>query len=480
MNRLALRIACRFAIAAAVSAPVAAAAETVVRWQLGSVDGEPVLRRRIVETALADGRWQTQVDEEFRAGRRATLRALRRETTVEAEDGALVSIEIESGDSIVTLLASPTGCLDWTEAARGDDDGGSIVRSSGTVESPGGQPLRGPRGERQVVLEALSAGCDAVEIPTLVFERGAVKLRTVRRDLAARDGDGRSVWRERSSSGAREAMITYDADGRLDAAEYPFAGRTLRVEASSAVPPRLGGTDGFGELSLAAAGKPPLASGTPVSYRLPAALRELVPERDAFQRRVGNDLVVDGRSLPAEIGDAAPFLAAEELLETGDDELCDWVRRALPDRITAATAIVPRLREAVSQRIATRASGYGGSALDAFRERRGSCLEAARLLTAALRIAGVSARVEVGLLYQRRSGRWIAHAWTSSYDATRAIWLHADASEPWAPRTSYIKVCDGSNARREAIERSLVRFLEAAGAGGAIELVGEPSTENPR
>jgi hypothetical protein len=78
------------------------------------------------------------------------------------------------------------------------------------------------------------------------------------------------------------------------------------------------------------------------------------------------------------------------------------------------------------------------TALEAFRERRGDCTEHANLLCAALRIAGIPARVECGLVYADSFGGWVGHAWNSAYVDGR--WIHLDSAYPGVERSCYLKL----------------------------------------
>jgi transglutaminase-like putative cysteine protease len=111
-----------------------------------------------------------------------------------------------------------------------------------------------------------------------------------------------------------------------------------------------------------------------------------------------------------------------------------------------------------------------GSALETFRNRRGDCTEHAALLCAALRIAGVPARIEVGLVHSVDHGGWVGHAWNSAYVGGR--WLHLDSAYPGIPRSCYIKLASASGAGDRSPQALLLANL-ATVMGKSIETLAE-------
>ncbi|MHC5068228.1 MAG: transglutaminase-like domain-containing protein, partial [Planctomycetota bacterium] len=178
-------------------------------------------------------------------------------------------------------------------------------------------------------------------------------------------------------------------------------------------------------------------------YRLPPALVDHLIE-DGFQRRCGTDLIVMSAAQPEPLLDDQRYLSAEPQLELDDPELRSWVAEQLYD--------VPRgqwpttLTRAVRSYLTGDLGRGEASALEAFRSRRGDCTEHANLLVAALRIAGIPARVEVGVVYVGQLGGWGGHAWTAAYDREAGRWQHLDAAYPGVPRSCYIKTGEGGTA----------------------------------
>ncbi|MBA3683991.1 MAG: transglutaminase domain-containing protein, partial [Planctomycetes bacterium] len=108
------------------------------------------------------------------------------------------------------------------------------------------------------------------------------------------------------------------------------------------------------------------------------------------------------------------------------------------------------------------------SALEAFRERRGDCTEHANLLCAALRIAGIQARTEVGVVFAAEFRGWVGHAWNSAW--FDGAWHHLDSAYPGIERSCYLRL--GSNSGGAGTAAALAGAM-AAFAGKTVETVGE-------
>jgi hypothetical protein len=118
-------------------------------------------------------------------------------------------------------------------------------------------------------------------------------------------------------------------------------------------------------------------------------------------------------------------------LDFGDHSLAGRVRRVVAGSKTPAV-IMRRLTEFVRNHMSVKQIdmlGYG-SALEAFRTRRGDCTEYAVLLAAMGRAAGVPTRVVSGLVYSRSfEGEryvFVPHAWVHAWTGTS--WQSFDAA----------------------------------------------------
>jgi hypothetical protein len=186
---------------------------------------------------------------------------------------------------------------------------------------------------------------------------------------------------------------------------------------------------------VTAAGPAPTA-GPRNRYRLPPNAAAAL---DEFQSQQGAEVTVNSQSAPSELADKAPFLRAEPQLEIGDPEMRAWVEGIAAKHRGSQAELAENLRAAVRAYIVHKDLSMGdATALEAFRERRGDCTEHANLLCAALRIAGIPARVECGLVFADSFGGWVGHAWNSAYVGDR--WIHLDSAYPGVERSCYLKL----------------------------------------
>jgi hypothetical protein len=171
-------------------------------------------------------------------------------------------------------------------------------------------------------------------------------------------------------------------------------------------------------------------------YELPAGA---TVSEDGFQSRSGAILSVRNRAEPEPLADPAPWLAAGPQLETDDAALRQWVIDLLSGVGADPLERAEHLCLAVRSYITTKDLAVNdGSALETWRSRRGDCTEHATLLCAALRIAGLPARVDVGLVFYAEYGGWVGHAWNSVYIGDR--WHHFDSALPNTSRSLYIRL----------------------------------------
>ena len=171
-------------------------------------------------------------------------------------------------------------------------------------------------------------------------------------------------------------------------------------------------------------------------YRLPEGA---TVSEDGFQHREGDILTVRREARPELLADPAPWLAAGPQLELDDPALRDWVSGLVPNASLPALERAERLALAVRSHITTKDLAVNdGSALETWRSRRGDCTEHATLLCAAMRIAGLPARVDVGLVFHAEYGGWVGHAWNSVWIDDR--WHHLDSALPNSSRSLYIRL----------------------------------------
>ena len=130
--------------------------------------------------------------------------------------------------------------------------------------------------------------------------------------------------------------------------------------------------------------------------------------------------------------------------------------------LAGAAARAEALRLAVRSHITQKDMGVAdGTALETFRTRRGDCTEHANLLAACLRIAGIPARVDIGLVFSTDLGGWCGHAWDSAIIDGR--WVHLDSAYPGLVRSQYVRL--GSSGGDAASAKGTTAALIGAMAG---------------
>ena len=188
---------------------------------------------------------------------------------------------------------------------------------------------------------------------------------------------------------------------------------------------------------VGAKGQPP-KGGVLELYRLPV---DGSVTEDEFQSRNGNVIAVRREAKPTELADPALFLAREPQLELDDPALRAWVegmaagKTGKADQLDLAEDLRLAVRSHITQRDLTTADG---TALDTFRTRRGDCTEHANLLCAVLRIAGIPARVDIGVVHPVDHATWVGHAWVSAW--IDGSWRHLDAAYPGVARSCYLRL----------------------------------------
>lgn len=185
---------------------------------------------------------------------------------------------------------------------------------------------------------------------------------------------------------------------------------------------------------VGAKGPPPKGGGLEL-YRLPV---DGSVTEDEFQARTGNVIAVRREAKASELADPALFLAREPQLETDDPALRAWVEGIVvgkADQLDLAEDLRLAVRSHITQRDLATADG---TALDTFRTRRGDCTEHANLLCAVLRIAGIPARVDIGVVHPVDHATWVGHAWVSAW--IDGSWRHLDAAYPGVARSCYLRL----------------------------------------
>ena len=454
-----LRLACLLLATASAFAAEGGALEKDL-WYVGTILGQPAASMHAVVRRHADGSRTSQVDtrivlKRVLAGTTTAFTMVESQTVEEDASGAVTAFRLEQDQN--GSLTTAAGKVVGREVVATVHRLGRAVDQRLTI--PDGVELLGQQaGQDQLVREPPAVG-SAVKSGALAL-MGQVQVLTTTATLLEKLPDGNMRYRLATDI-APPATAVIDAAGDLVSMELDAV--VLKVILTRADGPvaLLGAELAPVEL-VKGAGLPP-APRPENRYRIPPAALAAMPA-DPFQRVDGEILVVASTAPPEPLADPAPLLAAEPQLELDDPELRAWVQAivARPHADTAELAEDLRLR--VRARIVGKDLSKGdGSALEAFRDRRGDCTEHANLLCAALRLAGIPARSEVGVVYSPDIGAWVGHAWNSAWWDGR--WHHLDSAYPGIERSMYLKLGTTSGADQLGTMAAMTRaFTHLAGA----------------
>lgn len=327
----------------------------------------------------------------------------------ELADGALTAVVLRAGRSSEQQLAIPKGVT-----------------------------LYGQHGSQRLLslqADRLQVG-DTLDFHGVEMLSGRVLLVQSTAELLKRWPDGRLGFELRLDlMPGMPVRSVVDATGNLVTMRMSMGPIAIALQpCDGPIPLEAAGIDAIG--LLASKGPAPGRSGQN-RYRLPAGVSVL---EDSFQRLDGNVLSVRDQAEAGVLSERQRFLTASPQIEIDAPQLQAWVAELLDGhRQDAISERIELLRLAVRSQISRKDLSHAdASALEAFRSRTGDCTEHAHLLAAALRIAGIPARVEYGFVYAPTVGGWGGHAWTSAYDGTR--WVLCDAAYPGIPRSHYISL----------------------------------------
>lgn len=432
-------------------------------WYQGHLGKDPLANLHVVIVRHPDGTRTTCVTMVIRILRTLMGQEIRFTTTTtnltrESADGLMTGFRIEQDENGLRRIA--VGVVE-----------GRLV--TGTVDSPSGRsPIRLdlPAHGRLVGSAAFQFAREAA-----VMNPGEAKESL---DVALVSGDLRLVrftatYRKPLAEGQREFGLLMDlitepmtmiVDARGALIRMDIAVGPLQIVFRPAGGPvaLTGARMDLAGLTIAR-GNP--RSGASNTYQFAEGIAARLPE-DAFQRRQGQRLVVQTEADPqVGLAEPAPLLAAEPQLETAAPELRQWVGTTLAGvpRAEQAEALV----RAVRSRLKGDLSRGDASALTAWRERIGDCSEHAHLLVAALRIAGIPARIEIGMIFSAEVGGWGGHAWVSAWDDQTRRWRHLDAAMTGIPRSCYVRTGSPSGPGHEGPADGGISIL----LGQTIEVV---------
>ncbi len=436
-------------------------------WFVGDLAGQPATSIHQVATRHGDGRRTTRTDLVLAILRRIPVpgqeeREIRFElrdgqTFVESASGAVLSFRFERDEngSRTTAFGAVDGAqVTGTLQRLGRSEPVAFTLPDGVV----------PVGDRRIQDLLTTIGDEegaVLPLTSLVLVDAQVLPVAMTATYRGLDDRGRLLVDVLSDMMPITTRYLLLPKGGMVGMEMKVLGMTLAIRPNPGPVALLGATLNPSTL-VTAVGEPP-AQGDAWVELPPGAT---APD-DEFQTATGAVMQVRAVALPSALPDAQPWLKAEASLELDDPALRAWVDNAVLAQRGDRLAMAERLRTAVRSHISGAEFDVGdGSALETFRRRRGDCTEHANLLCAALRIAGLPARVDVGLVWHERQHVWIGHAWTSAW--VEGSWIHLDSALPGIPRSHYLKLATVTGGTVKETRGRLVGLLG--------DLAGKPLT----
>ncbi len=414
--------------------------ETVIQdqWYLGHIDNAPSISAHQLSLRTATGfqsHFQmTMVMQRSLGQMTASLRIDQQRTYQEDQNGRLTSFAFEEDQngSRTRVEGRVVGNEVIANIARNGQ-----VREQRLELPPGIVPLGQQGSRRKMASSDLQVG-QAVTFQGLELISGRIQLATSRAVFHAQRADGDLQFSVTTDLIPIPAQVVIDADGNLVSMRQSLGPIHLAINPHDG-PPEIAAAD-FNVIGLfTATGAAPQPLGRN-RYRLAASALAILPVDLGFQTLTGDILTVTNIAKPLPLPNPEIYLQREEALETDDPAIRTWVSEVLSEQIGESVAAqAERLRLAVRSHITTKdLSVADGTASETFASRTGDCTEHANLLACALRIAGIPARVEVGVVYAPALSGWSGHAWVSAYDGEQGRWLHLDAAYPSISRNMYI------------------------------------------
>lgn len=446
-----------------------AAPAAIDQWFVGELNGQPAISMHLVSAPVDGGGRSTVAELAVVLRRKLGAKEFRieirqRQELAEDARGRITGFRIDHDENGVRTAASGR-ILDGKAIAE--------VHRLGRIEAqeiviPPGTELLGQVAGQERMAAAVAAMTAGSAPPSIAY--GAIELVSHRLTLVnstARyqkaDGDGNLMFTVASDILPIPSRAVVTPRGDLVSMGIEFGPFSLVVKRAPGAVALLGGSiDSAGQVAMR--GDPP--QGREVErYRLPAGAQ--VPTGDV-QSQEGDVVTVRRVAPPEPLPDPAPFLAREPQLETDDADFRAWVGGITAGHADAADR-AEALRLAVRSHITIRdLNTADGSALETFRNRKGDCTEHANMLCAALRIAGIPARVDIGIVHSIDYGAWVGHAWVTAWIDGR--WTLLDAAYPGVPRSRYLRMGTASGGNVASTQGAIVAAMSALmGRDKAIE-----------
>jgi hypothetical protein len=443
-------------LASVGAAEPAASGDALVtdQWFVGDLNGQPAMTMHTVVTRHAGGTQSDVMDSKVVINR--------------SLGGASIRFEVgdaqrfdEDAHGLVTGFRFDHVENDQPVSAVGRVEDGKVLSTvhhlgratDTTLAIPAGVALLGQQASQDLLAKRAWKAGDKEEFASLAFISNQVQIVRMTATYTGATAKGDLQFTVVMDLMPVPTAMTLTPKGDLVAMSMSMGFITMAFRPSPG-PVALEGAE-LAPTGLVTAAGPAPSAGPVNRYRLPAGAGAAV---DEFQRQDGQVVTVTSRPPPSPLDDPKPFLRAEAQLELDDPALRAWVRSVADKHQGDQAELAEHLRLAVRSYIVHKDLSMGdASALEAFRTQRGDCTEHANLLCAALRIAGIPARVECGLVFADAFGGWVGHAWNSAYVGGR--WVHLDSAYPGVERSCYLKLGTTSGGAGEATGAAMLKNL---------------------
>lgn len=445
--------------------------QVVDQWYIGDLNGQPAVSLHLLSTPTADGGRSTLAEmavvlrRPF-GGKEFRIEIRQRQELTEDAQGRITRFRIDHDENGMRTAA--TGTVADGKAVAEVARLGRIDKQE--IVIPEGVDILGQIAGQERMAAIVAAATDG-KVPPIAFaglELVSHRVALVRSTatFGGNDPDGNLRFTLVSDILPVPTVAIVTRRGDLVRMSVDMTLFKIEVRQSPGPVALLGASIDAAGL-VAAKGRSP--RGALVErYRLPAGA---VVAEDGFQRREGDFVAVSSEAPSEPIQGADGLLAREPQLETDDPALRAWVAglsAGQADRLDLAETLRLAVRSHITQRDLGTADG---TALDTFRSRKGDCTEHANLLCAVLRIAGIPARVDVGVVHSIDHGAWVGHAWVSAY--IDGAWRHLDAAYPGIARSRYIRLGSTTGSDGAKTAGAMIAAL-ASVMGREIEALGPP------
>ncbi len=416
------------------------------QWFVGDLNGQPAMTMHAVVTKHASGARSDAMDSKVVINRSLGAAAIRFEV------GDAQRFEEDAAGQITSFTFDHTE-NDQSVSAVGRVAGDKITTtvhhlgraSEVALTVPAGVKLLGQQASQELLAKRTWKAGDKEEFASLALLSNQVQIVRVTATFTGNTPSGDLNFTAVMDLMPVPTAMTITPKGELVAMSVSMGFITMAFKPSPG-PVALVGAE-LAPTGLVTAKGPAPSAGPVNRYRLPPGA---TVGEDEFQQAApdtaGNAaapaatvVTVASQTKPSPLADPAFYLRAEAQLELDDPALRAWVKTISDQHQGDQAELAENLRLAVRSYIVHKDLSMGdASALEAFRTQRGDCTEHANLLCAALRIAGIPARVECGLVFADAFGGWVGHAWNSAYVGGR--WIHLDSAYPGVERSCYLKL----------------------------------------